>query len=613
MRILHLGKFYPPDIGGMETYLADLAAAQRDQGFQVAVLVHGRPRPDDPDWLLRVPVAFTLIYAPFAPGFRRTLRRMLQKFKPDVLHLHLPNNAAFWALTLQAALDVPWVIHWHADVLTNPKRRLLRLAYRLYRPFEQALLKRAERIVVTSPDYLAASEPLSGWHEKCHVVPLGIATHAQSPTQQTEPEKSVSLPWPPGHFRLLSIGRLTHYKGFDILIRAVAGLQGVHLVIAGSGELQQTLSALIESLTFPGQLPRISLVGSVSEPTKRHLLQQCDAFCLASCERTEAFGIAVIEAMYHARPCLVSDLPGSGLPWLVRTAGAGRTVSVGDVLAWQRAIVELQEHPNQAMAWGAGGRLAVETRFSIQHSSAQISAVYRLIYPEPAADTKQPLIVIPARNEAGTIAQVISSLRAAGWSDILVVNDQSTDDTDKIARTAGARVLSPVLPMGAWGAMQTGIRYAVQKGYSQVVTLDADGQHEPACVAKLLAAARHADVVIGAHPQRGSLARRIAWRYFRFITGLPIEDLTSGFRCYNRDACQLLADDEATLLEYQDLGVLLLLRQAGLRMVEVPVEMYPRTSGPSRIFSSWGKVARYMLESTLLCLARWHPKHLIGR
>jgi len=613
MRILHLGKFYPPDIGGMETYLADLAAAQRDQGFQVAVLVHGRPRPDDPDWLLRVPVAFTLIYAPFAPGFRRALRRMLQKFKPDVLHLHLPNNAAFWALTLHAALDVPWVIHWHADVLTNPKRRLLRLAYRLYRPFEQALLKRAERIVVTSPDYLAASEPLSGWNDKCHVVPLGIAIHAQASIQQTEPEKSVSLPWPPGHFRLLSIGRLTHYKGFETLIRAAAGLPRVHLVIAGAGELQQALSALIESLTPPGQAPRISLLGSVSESTKRHLLKQCDAFCLASCERTEAFGIAVIEAMYHARPCLVSDLPGSGLPWLVRTAGAGRTVPVGDVLAWQRAIVELQEHPNQAMAWGAGGRLAVETRFSIQHSSAQISAVYRLIYPEPAADTKQPLIVIPARNEAGTIAQVISSLRAVGWSDILVVNDQSNDDTAKIARAAGARVLSPVLPMGAWGAMQTGIRYAVQKGYNQVVTLDADGQHEPACVAKLLAAARHADVVIGAHPQRGSLARRIAWRYFRFITGLPIEDLTSGFRCYNRDACQLLSDDEATLLEYQDLGVLLLLRQAGLRMVEVPVEMYPRTSGPSRIFSSWGKVARYMLESTLLCLARWHPKHLIGR
>jgi hypothetical protein len=113
-------------------------------------------------------------------------------------------------------------------------------------------------------------------------------------------------------------------------------------------------------------------------------------------------------------------------------------------------------------------------------------------------------------------------------------------------------------------------------------------------------------VVIAACPERGSRMRHIAWAYFRFLTGLSFDDLTSGFRYYNERACRLLAREEATLLDYQDIGVLLLLRRAGLRIAEIAVAMQPRRSGASRVFSSWWTVARYMAETTLLCLARWN-------
>lgn len=593
----------------METFLADLVRAQRAQGMQVAALVHGNPTPGDPDWLVRVPVAFSLVYAPFAPGFRRALAAAIRRYKPDLLHLHMPNNAVFWALTLASARVIPWVVHWHSDVLVGPGRRALSLAYRLYRPFEQAVLERAERIIATSPDYLEASQPLAAWRDKCRVVPLGLGPAPQG----TALEPAATLPWPPGAFRLLSVGRLAHYKGFDTLIRAVSALEGVHLVIAGGGELRAELEQCIALSTPAGQSPRVTLLGPVSDGIKQQLLAQCEVFCLASCERTEAFGIAVMEAMQHAKPCLVSALSGSGLPWLVSSAGAGATVPLADIQAWQAALQQLQDAPEQARAWGEAGQRAVCSRFSIHGCAHSVRQVYCQIYPDPSPAHRQPLIVIPARNEAATVGAVIGALREQGWHHVVVVDDQSADDTAAVARAAGAVVISPVLPMGAWGAMQTGIRYALKKGFHQVVTIDADGQHEPACIPKLLTAGRRHPVVIGAHPQRGSPARRIAWGYFRLITGFSIADLTSGFRCYNRAACEVLADEEATLLDYQDLGVLLLLRHAGLRIVEVPVEMYPRLTGPSRIFASWPKVARYMVESTLLCLARWHPKHLIGR
>ena len=223
------------------------------------------------------------------------------------------------------------------------------------------------------------------------------------------------------------------------------------------------------------------------------------------------------------------------------------------------------------------------------------------------------LIVIPARNEAASIGEVIRAIAEQGAFPVLVINDGSADATVECAQKAGAKVLSLPLPLGAWGAMQTGIRYARRHGYERVVTMDADGQHEPRYLKALLAplTTGASDVVIGACPGRGSPARRLAWAYFRWLTGFSIEDLTSGFRAYNRRAIELLAGREATLLDYQDMGVLLLLRKAGLKVAELPVAMQPRHVGQSRIFSSWWVVARYMAETTLLCLAHWRVRPLL--
>lgn len=110
--------------------------------------------------------------------------------------------------------------------------------------------------------------------------------------------------------------------------------------------------------------------------------------------------------------------------------------------------------------------------------------------------------------------------------------------------------------------------------------------------------------MIGAFPERASRARRIAWSYFRWLTGLKLEDITSGFRAYNHTAMTVLAAPEASLLDYQDVGVLLILRRKGLRTVEVPVSMQPRAQGASRVFRSWWIVGKYMLQTSVLCLAR---------
>ncbi len=606
LTVLHIGKYYPPYAGGMEVFLSDLVNAQRKQGINAHALVHGDPLPDDPEWIIRVPVQATLIYAPIAIGFRSALAKAIERIKPDLLHMHMPNNSVFWALTLPQARAVPWVVHWQSDVVASSIRRAVKLAYGLYRPFEQAVLRRAECIFATSPPYLEASEPLRHWLHKCAVVPLGLSVK-----HHAAPLPSDATPWRPGMFRVLAVGRLAYYKGFETLVQAVAATPNSELLIVGEGESRASLEALIRAVSAAEGTPRIRLLGHVNDAEKYALMAGCDVFCLPSRERTEAFGMVLLEAMSQARPCIASNLAGSGMPWIVTRAGAGLLAEPEDPHSWHIALTELQATPQLRTQFGEQGRKGLVQHFSIEACATAIHTHYESVttHVPPSAAHKDILIVIPAKNEAATIGTMLQQLRAAGWQDIVVIDDQSTDDTGHIARQAGALVLQPVLPVGAWGGMQAGIRYGLSKGYRAIITMDADGQHEVQEINTLLAARTQSDVVIGAFPERASPLRKIAWEWFRQLAGFDLRDLTSGFRLYNHSAMVTLASQEATLLDYQDLGALLLVRRAGLQIIEVPVSMNVRSTGTSRIFNSWLSVARYMAVTTLLCLARWRvPK-----
>ena len=212
------------------------------------------------------------------------------------------------------------------------------------------------------------------------------------------------------------------------------------------------------------------------------------------------------------------------------------------------------------------------------------------------------IILIPAFNEGQIIGEVIAGIRRECDYPVFVIDDASTDQTIEQAVAAGARVLPLASQLGAWGAMQTGLRYASRHGYDIAVTMDADGQHEatslPAMLTPILE--QRADVVIGSCPQRGSGPRKIAWTILKAVSGLTMEDVTSGFRVYNRRAIRELSKRRATLLNYQDVGVLLLLQARGLITRDVSVQMRQRRHGASRVFSSWLVVAYYMCHTLLL-------------
>ncbi len=215
------------------------------------------------------------------------------------------------------------------------------------------------------------------------------------------------------------------------------------------------------------------------------------------------------------------------------------------------------------------------------------------------------LVVIPAFNESSHLGGVLERLlQGASW-DVVVVDDNSVDDTRKIAVEYGATLLPLAIRLGAWGATQTGIRYGIQNDYDIIVTMDADGQHHPSDIPSLINALQteNADVVVGSYPERGSMARHMAWKFFRMISGVKLDDLTSGLKVYSKEAAYHLAQADASIFDYQDLGVLLYLLRNKMQIIERDVRMSKREDGKSRIFNSWLLVGKYMVQTVILCLS----------
>jgi len=382
-RILHIGKYFPPFAGGMECFLADLMAAQTAQKNQVAALVHDhgfsspfrsiQAESYQNHIVYRTPSYGRVLYAPISPHFPFWLNHVIRQWQPDILHFHLPNTSAFWALFLPQAKKLPWILHWHSDVISSLNTGLS-IAYYGYKPFEQSLLSRAQAVIATSPPYLASSRVLQTWQAKSHVIPLGIDL-SRLPESSADMLTWAKQQWQPNKMRLLAIGRLTYYKGYEVLIKAVAQLSGVQLFIVGKGEEKKLLEQLIKELNLTD---KVRLLGYCEEKQLRALLISADCLCLPSLERTEAFGVVLLEAMRYAKAIIASNIVGSGVTWVVEAEKTGLLVSTGDATALAHAIQHLHDNDALRVTLGLAGQQRFFQQFDITGVASKINELYNI-------------------------------------------------------------------------------------------------------------------------------------------------------------------------------------------------------------------------------------------
>jgi len=302
---------------------------------------------------------------------------------------------------LPSARRIPWVVHWHADVITSEQGWQLKLFYKLYQPFERAVLKRAQAVIATSLPYRDSSKPLKPWIDKCHVVPLGVdimrfagvvdpvvgesSSAAYDSVNFAHDQKRArsQRSWPllqdhKQRIQVLAIGRLTYYKGFSYLIQATAQSPNTHLNLVGHGDQARELKALATSLKAQD---RVTFHGILSDVELAQQMKQADCICLPSIERTEAFGMVLLEAMYFGKATVISDVPGSGMGWIVDDGVTGLKVKPADADALAAAFERLDANREELVRMGECGKEKFDDQFEINHAIGGVMEVYQQLMP----------------------------------------------------------------------------------------------------------------------------------------------------------------------------------------------------------------------------------------
>jgi glycosyltransferase involved in cell wall biosynthesis len=368
LRVLCFGRFFDDIPGGMQTHVDHLFRAMKGQVDYVHLVpsrdsegfegqVQGFPLIRTPSWN----VDGSLCLSPKLICKARQLHRE----KPfDLVHLHFPDpmsHLASWAIPA----NVPRVITWHADIV---RQKLMLLGYR---PFQNAALKSAKGIIAATPAHIKSSQELIAPHlqDKLHVIPFGfdLAHYAVPLDLSANLRQSY-----PGKI-IFALGRHVHYKGFDVLIKAMAKLPpDTQLIIGGEGPLSEEWKALAAQSPAAA---RIHFVGKISEADLPAYFQACDVFCLPAVNQAEAFGIVQVEAFACAKP-VVSTRLNNGVDFVNQDGITGYSVTPSSVDELEEALSRLLADPDLRLRLGTQALQRAQQEFSLAALRSKTLAVY---------------------------------------------------------------------------------------------------------------------------------------------------------------------------------------------------------------------------------------------
>jgi len=372
MRVLHLGRFYDANFGGLERHVAVLIEALKGRVECDNLVANDAWAAETLDLgyykVYKAPSLGLLAGVAAAPTMPLWARRLHRRHPYDIVHLHFPDPLAHlvW-YTMPRGPKL--VITWHSDIVRQ--ERLLVW----YRPFLDHIVRRADAIIAPTPSHFASSTQLGACRDESrkHVVPFGIDERPYQPTAALLGKAAEIRARYPGKHLVFGVGRHVYYKGFEYLIRAMQEVPDAVAIIGGSGPFSATYADLVADL---GLRSRVELVGRIDEADLPAFYQAADLYCLSSVEKSEAFGLVQLEAMACGKPVVCCQLD-NGVNYVNLDEITGLAVPPRDVPALAGAIRRLLGDDALRERLGSAARARVHAEFSMESMARGTLQVYQ--------------------------------------------------------------------------------------------------------------------------------------------------------------------------------------------------------------------------------------------
>lgn len=375
MKVLQVGKFYPPQKGGMETVLYDLTEELNKKGVKTDVLCSNtvpktRIEKIKNYKVVRAANLGMIASTSISPVMVKHFRKISNDY--DIVHIHHPNPMANLALLL-SGFKGRVLLHWHSDIIRQ--KHLLKL----YRPLLLAMLNRANKIIASSPPYAEHSNILKMFRHKVRIIPFGL---------DTEKFKNVDMDMVrrireryQNKKMVFALGRLIYYKGFEYLIESAKYIPDDYVIlIGGTGGLKEKLLSMIRK---NGLENKVFLVGDIPSDLISSYFEACDLFVLPSIERSEAFGIVQLEAMYFKKPVISTNIIGSGVPWVNEDGVTGYLVEPQNAKQIAEAVLKILNDRNIYKEFSDNAYRRFLESFHINKAVEQIFKVYEDLMAHP--------------------------------------------------------------------------------------------------------------------------------------------------------------------------------------------------------------------------------------
>ena len=375
MKVLQVYKDYHPVVGGIEHHIQLLAEGLRERGTDVRVLVTNTGRRTIEGEINGIPVTKTgrlvnISSAPISLDFYPHLARLSRD--ADIVHLHFPYPPAEIGRLLFGR-NGHFVLTYHSDIV---RQKVLGF---FYRPFLWQVLRRAERITISNPQYIQTSRFLRPFAEKCVVIHHGVDLARFTPTPQVRQRAAAIRQQYSDVPLVLSVGKLRHYKGIDVLIGAIkiAAVKHVdaHALVVGKGPMGPVWQ---QKAVDEGVAGRVTFLDEVSELDLIALYYAADIFAFPSTNRAETWGTVQVEAMACGLPVICTEL-GTGTSYVNQHGVTGLVIPPSDPTALAEALQQLIADSALRARLGEAGRTRAYTELSKEAMVEQMLAFYQTV------------------------------------------------------------------------------------------------------------------------------------------------------------------------------------------------------------------------------------------